>query len=74
MLDTQAQFMLADFQQCPELLHLLRVHAINAMSCVAVTKVMLVTVCLKRKAAAPRPTKSPWYASQTVRGKMNPHT
>jgi hypothetical protein len=53
MLDTQAQFMLADFQQCLESPHLPRVHAINAMSCVAVTKVMLVTVCLKRKAATP---------------------
>ena len=31
-------------------------HTINGMSCVAVTKVMLVTVCLKRKAATPRPT------------------
>jgi hypothetical protein len=34
MLDTQAQFTLADFQQCLESLHLLRVHAINAMPCV----------------------------------------
>ncbi len=42
--------MLADFQQRFESLHLLRVHAINAMSCGAVTKVMLVTVCSKRKA------------------------
>jgi hypothetical protein len=53
MLDTQVQFMLADFQQRLESPHPLRVHAINAMSCVAVTKVMLVTVCLKRKAATP---------------------
>ncbi|MGO9088338.1 MAG: hypothetical protein ACLP6G_04520 [Terriglobales bacterium] len=45
MLNTQAQVILADFQKCPELPHLLRVHAINAMSCVAVAKVMLVTVC-----------------------------
>ncbi|MGA9255932.1 MAG: hypothetical protein WBV98_04965, partial [Candidatus Sulfotelmatobacter sp.] len=49
MLDTQAQFMLADFQQRLDSPHLLRVHAIIAMSCVAVTKVMLVTVCLKRE-------------------------
>jgi hypothetical protein len=55
-LDTQAQFVLADFQQCPELLNLLRVHAINVISCVTVTKVMLVTVCLKRKAATLRLT------------------
>ena len=53
MLDTEAQFMLADFQQCLELPHLLRVHAINAMPCVAGMKVMLVTICLKRKAATP---------------------
>jgi hypothetical protein len=51
MLDTQAQFMLADFQQRLESPHPLRVHAINAMSCVAVTKVMLVTICLRGKAA-----------------------
>jgi len=56
MLDTQAQFMLVDFQHRLESPHPLRVHAINAMSCVAVTKVMLITVCLKRKAATPRPT------------------
>jgi hypothetical protein len=31
MLDAQAQFMLADFQQCPELLHLLRVHLIHGL-------------------------------------------
>ena len=47
--------MLADFQQCLESPHLLRVHAINATSCVAATKVTLVTVCLKRKPPAPRP-------------------
>jgi len=53
MFNTQAQFMLAHFQQCLESPHLLRVHAINAMSHVAVVKVTLVTVCLKRK--PPRP-------------------
>jgi len=56
MLDAQAQFTLADFQHCPESLHLLRVHAINAMSDFGAAKVMLVTVCLKRKAATPRST------------------
>jgi len=45
MLDTEAQFMLADFQQRLDSPHLLRVHAVNAMSCVDVTEVMLVTVC-----------------------------
>jgi len=55
MLDTPVQFMLADFHQCLESPHLLRVDAINAMSCVAVTKVMLVTVRLKRKAATSPP-------------------
>jgi hypothetical protein len=34
MLDTQAQVTLADFQQCLESPHLLRVHAINAMPCI----------------------------------------
>jgi len=54
MLDTEAQFMLADFQQRLESPHLLHVHAVHAMPCVAVVKVMQVTICLKRKAAAPR--------------------
>jgi hypothetical protein len=31
MLDTQAQFMLADFQQCLDLPHLLRVHLIHGL-------------------------------------------
>jgi hypothetical protein len=47
MLDTQAQFMLADFQLRLESPYLLRVHAINTTSCLAVTKVMLVTACLR---------------------------
>ena len=53
MLDTQAQFMLADFQPGLESPHLLRVHATNAISCVAVMKVMLVTFCWKGSRHAP---------------------
>src|SRR5271167_2667441 len=56
MLDTEAQFMLADFQQRLESPHPLPVHAINAISCVAVMEVMLVTFCLKEKPPNPRPT------------------
>ena len=40
--------------QCHESPHLLRLHPINAMLYVAVPQVMLVTVCLKRRASTPR--------------------
>jgi hypothetical protein len=44
MLDVQAQFVMTNLQQHFESLNLLPVHAINAMPCFALTKVMLVTV------------------------------